>query len=133
MEHDSPVVTVGWKSQPWQFEEGWFRRENHFRWTAPRATAKLYRPPDAKKFMVQLNLGPIVFEQMGRVELEVILNGYPLGLASYTKTGQTIVEWPLQPGPPGDVEVEFRTTHDRDVASRDTKKLGVPMMQFGFR
>jgi hypothetical protein len=133
LEHDSSVVTVGWTTQPWQFEEGWYRRENHFRWTAPSATARVYRPPDAKKFMVQLNLGPIVFEQMGRIELEVILNGYPLGLASYTKPGQTIVEWPLQPGPPGDVEVEFRATHDRDVASQDTKTLGVPIMQFGFR
>ena len=133
LEHDSPVVTIGWNSQPWQLGEGWMPRENHYRWTAPRATAKLYRPADAKKFMVQLNVGPIVIEEMGRVELEVVLNGYPIGLASYSKTGQTIVEWPLQPGPPGDVEVEFRTTHDRDSASGKTKKLGVPVMQFGFR
>ena len=132
-EHDSAIVTIGWKSQPWQLEEGWFERNNHFRWTAPRATAKLYRPADAKKFMVQLNVGPVVIEELGRVELEVILNGYPLGLASYSKTGQTIVEWPLQPGPAGDVEVEFRATHDRDSDNGDTKKLGVPIMQFGFR
>jgi len=133
LEHDASVVSVGWKSQPWQLGEGWQPRNNHFRWTAPRATARAYRPPEATKFMVQLNVGPGVIQEMGRVELEVVLNGYPLGLASYSKPGQTVVEWPLPPGPAGNVEIEFRSTHDADNVSSDTKKLGVPVMQFGFR
>ncbi len=133
LEHDSPIVNIGWESQPWQLKDGWSPRNNRFRWTAPKATATAYRAPDAKKFMVQLNMGPGVIDEMGRVELEVVLNGFPLGLASFSKSGLPIVEWPLQPAPPGDVDIEFRATHDRDTVSSDTKKLGVAMMQFGFR
>jgi hypothetical protein len=108
----------------WQLTDGWFGLEEGFRWTAPHASARLYRTPRARQFEAVLNMSaPIGFTAR--------LNGVTLGTTRSTGSGVRTVRWLLPPGPPGTVEIEFQSDPPFHPPG-DPRTLGVPVISFGF-
>ena len=115
----------------WQFSDGWYQRENFYRWTKPEATATLRRPEGASKFEVTVNIGIIHITDVRKVQFELFLNGAPLGVQDFTTAGWQKRIYALKPAPAGIVTVEFRTSpayHPRG----DPRVLGIPIGAFGF-
>ena len=50
---DAPYLRMARPMPLWQLEEGWYPLEGHYRWTKPIATARLYRPAEARRFEVE--------------------------------------------------------------------------------
>ena len=67
----------------WQFGDGWYQRENFYRWTKPEARATLRRPDGALKLEVSVNIGTIHIRDLPKVQLEVFLDGASLAGVSY--------------------------------------------------
>ncbi len=115
----------------WQFGEGWYQRENFYRWTKPEARATLRRPEGALQFEVSVNIGLIHIHDVSKVQLEVFLDGVSLGVQDFTEGGWQKRVWALKPAPAGIVNVVFRATpayHPRG----DPRVLGIPIGGFGF-
>jgi len=117
---DSTYIFMSETTPVWQLTGGWYAMENGFRWTAPRATARLYRAARATQFEVVLNRMPEHFQ--------VLLNGEMLPAAS---PGAPTQRWPLAPGPAGPVEVEFQSDPPL-AAAGDPRVLGAAIASFGF-
>ena len=128
---EATYITMDDLTPVWQLTNGWYALEKGFRWTAPCATARLYRAPRADQFEAVLNVGSQALGAKGYAESSVRLNGAPLGSIHLTETGIRTVRWPLPPGPPGNVEIEFST--DTPSQSRgDPRILGTAIVSFGF-
>ncbi len=120
----------------WQFGDGWYQRENFYRWTKPEAKATLRRPEGATKFEVTVNIGIIHITDVRMVQLELFLNGTSLGVQDFTAAGWQKRTYILKPAPAGSVplgrvNVEFRTSpayHPRG----DPRVLGIAIGGFGF-
>jgi hypothetical protein len=128
---DATYISMNEVTPVWQLGDGWFDLEDGFRWTAPRATASLYRAPRATQFEAVLNIGPRLLQAAGHSDFRVRLNGTPIGSVRLAEPGIRIVRWPLQPGPPGTVEVEFQSAPAYRSES-DPRTLGAAIMSFGF-
>ncbi len=122
---DSTYIMMNELTPVWQLEDGWYPEEGAIRWTAPRATARLYRAPRATQFEAVLLQFP------GAGDFSVRLNGLPLGSIRLAHAGIRVARWPLPPGPPGSVEVEFLASPPHH-AGRDPRLLGAPIVSFGF-
>jgi hypothetical protein len=112
----------------WQLVEGWRERDGFFRWTLPVARAVLARPAGARQFEIAVNAGAPYLAAVKRGELEVHLDGRPIGRAEFTREGWQTVRFDLAPAPAGVVEVEFRAR----PAIPASPPLGLPMGDFGF-
>ena len=115
----------------WQFGEGWYQRENFYRWTKPEARATLRRPEGASKFDVSVNIGITHITDLPTLHLEVLLDGTSLGVQNITTPGWQIRSYPVKPAPAGTANVEFRASpayHPRG----DPRVLGIPIGGFGF-
>jgi hypothetical protein len=128
---EATYITMDKLTPVWQLTEGWYALEGGFRWTAPCATARLYRAPQANEFEAVLNVGPQALRTNGHAESSVRLNGAPLGSLHLTETGIQTLRWPLPPGPPGNVEIEF-STNPPYHSSGDPRILGTAIVSFGF-
>jgi len=116
----------------WQLTSGWYGNEETYRWVAPRAAARLYRPDGARRFELTVNAGPMLLADVGKSVVEVLLNGQAAGRAEFTRPGSQTVSFALAPAPAGNVEVEFRAApayHPRG----DPRVLGMAIAAFGFR
>jgi hypothetical protein len=127
---DAAYIIMNNVTPVWQLTEGWSGLEDGFRWAAPRATARLYRAPRATQFEVVLNSGPQLTET-GCFEFSAQLNGVPLGRIHLTERRIQTVRWPLPPGPPGTVQVEFDASPSFHYG-RDPRTLGAAVVSFGF-
>ncbi|MEO8126575.1 MAG: hypothetical protein ABI822_05740, partial [Bryobacteraceae bacterium] len=115
----------------WQFGDGWYQRENFYRWTKPNAHATLRRPEGAGKFEVLVNISPVHILDVTKAQLEVLLDGESLGTRDFTVSGWQKRIYAVKPGPAALVKVEFRVTpayHPRG----DPRVLGIPVGGFGF-
>lgn len=129
---DAPYVRVDQRMPVWQFGDGWFPRENEFRWTGPRATARLFRPADASRFEVRVNLGPMQMRDGGAVRLRVLLDGTEIGSREFQSSGWQTAGWEIVGGPAKPVTIEFRV--DPPYRPRtDPRTLGIAIGGFGFR
>lgn len=116
----------------WQLKDGWYGREHRFRWIRPRATARLYRPADARSFEIVLNAGPGQMQDLGRVRVSVRLDGRPSGMAEFTTPAVHKFSWSVPPAPAGESKVEFLVEPEYR-ATGDGRVLGVAIVSFGFR
>jgi hypothetical protein len=130
---DASWIEMSRLTPVWQLESGWYTRDGAFRWTHPTATARLYRPEEARAFEMNLNIGPDYIREIGEVTLETRLNGTTLGRQTFTRQGWQTVRYPLAAGPAGVARVEFVVTPPFRPSNGDPRKLGIPMGAFGFR
>ncbi|HVN06457.1 MAG TPA: hypothetical protein VMT86_18685 [Bryobacteraceae bacterium] len=128
---DATYLTMNERTPPWQLTGGWYGLENGYRWTAPEASARLYRAPRATTFELVLNVGAQLLGAKGHADCSVRLNGAPLGKARVTEPGIRILRWPLPPGPPGTVEAELQAGPLR-APGADSRTLGLAVISFGF-
>lgn len=116
----------------WQLKDGWYGREHHFRWIRPHAMARLHRPADARGFEVVLNAGPGQMQDLGRVRLEVRLDGKLAGEAEFTEPAVHKFSWSLAPDAAGETKVEFLVKPEYRPGG-DSRVLGAAIVSFGFR
>jgi hypothetical protein len=128
---ESSYITMSRATPVWQLEKGWYSRQDRFRWTRPYAVARLYRPDGPAEFELQANIGPNYISRIGRVEVEVVLNGAALERREFSKAGWQTVRWPLAAGNRGPVRVEFKVTPEFRPPE-DPRPLGLPIGAFGF-
>jgi hypothetical protein len=105
----------------WQLLEGWGPLEYRFRWTQPRATARLHVPPGATVLEVGVNVGPVQVHEGHKGHLEVIVEGRSLGAYEYSAQGWQTHSWPLPPNLPETVTVELKV----DPPFRETMGLAI--------
>jgi hypothetical protein len=115
----------------WALREGWYARNGFFRWIEPRASASLYRPEEARAFALRVNAGPALLEKVGASQVELFLDGRPLGGRTFTRPGVQGTSWDLPPGPAGDRLVEFHVTPELPGPA-GTPRLGIAIVAFGF-
>ena len=115
----------------WQFGDGWYQRENFYRWTKPEARARLRRPEGALKLEVSVNFSAIHIRDLTKVQLEVFLDGASLGVQDFTTAGWQKRTYSLKFAPAGIVNIEFRTSPAFHPQG-DPRVLGIPIGGFGF-
>ena len=125
---DTNYIRIGADTPIWQLEQGWYEPEGTFRWTQPVATARLWRPRDARRFELVVNVGPEYIQQIRRSHVEVSLNGVVVGAQDFTESGWHTARWDLPTGTPGPAEMTMRTSPEL-VRSRT---LGIAVVGFGF-
>ena len=113
----------------WQLADGWYQRENFYRWTKPEARATLRRPEGASKLEVSVNIGAIHIRDLPKVQLEVFLDGASICVQDFTTAGWQKRAYALKPA--GRVSVGFRTTPAYHPQG-DPRVLGIPIGGFGF-
>jgi hypothetical protein len=128
---DATYIMMNELTPFWQLTEGWFDLEDGIRWTAPHATARLYRAPRATQFEVVLSIDAKLLAAVGHPDFSARLNGVPLGTTRFTEAGVRTLRWPLPPGPAGTVGAEFQSDPPFR-ASSDPRTLGAAVLSFGF-
>jgi hypothetical protein len=131
-EHDASHVTIGRASPIWQLGEGWFQLENRYRWIGPRATARLYRPPEARRFELGVNVGEKLIQDVGRTEVTVLADGQEICRQVFDQPGPAKTYGVLKPAPAGVVTIEFRVQPGYRPTATDPRVLGVAITSFGF-
>lgn len=126
-----PYVKIGPGMPIWQFREGWYPRENYYRWTQAIALASLQCPPHARAFELYVNMSPVALETLHSVNVTVAIDGKTLGEHQFTTAGWQKVSWPVQPGPSKPVEVKIRTEPTYH-AENDPRTLGIAIGGFGY-
>jgi hypothetical protein len=129
---NASYITMGPETPVWQLKEGWFPRENRYRWTSPHAKASLYRPPNATRFEIVVNAGPGQMKDLGRVQLTVLLDGSRLGKGEFATASMHKFSWPLPRGAEGPCNVEILTTPEYHTGD-DPRTFGSAIVAFGFR
>jgi hypothetical protein len=125
-------VEVSDAASVWQLTAGWYAREARYRWTLPRATARLLRPAGATRLVVTVNVPQLQLDTVGHPRLQPFLDGVPLEAREFSTAGWQTESWELAPGAAGEVTVEFRTTPEYRPPG-DSRRLGVPLGSFGFK
>ncbi len=128
---DGSYLSMSRGTRIWQLEEGWYPLEGTFRWTRPRARARLHRPPDARRFDLSVNVGHALIHDLGRTRVELLIDGVPLGAREFTAPGWRQVHWDLPPAPAGSAAIEFHVTPEYRPAT-DPRILGIAIGGFGF-
>jgi hypothetical protein len=123
MRQDIPVNQLG---------RGWFPLEDGFRWTEPVSKLTLRAPPGAKEFELQISLGPMQKKDMGKVPVEVLLNGQSLGKQFFVQEGLPTARWKIPPNLSGSVEAELRVDPAFRPSNGDPRVLGIAVVAVGF-
>jgi hypothetical protein len=129
---DTTYITMNELTPVWQLTDGWFGLEGGFRWTAPHATARLYRAPQVTQFEMVLSVAAQQLAALGHTDFSARLNGVPLATTRLTEPGIRTLRWPLPPGPAGTVTVEFQTDPPFHPPNGDPRTLGFAVVSFGF-
>jgi hypothetical protein len=129
---DTAYIAMNELTPVWQLTDGWYGLEDGYRWTAPHASARLYRAPEVEQFEAVLSVSPQLLAARGYTDFSTRLNGVPLGTARLSEAGNRTVRWPLPPGPPGTVEVEFQSDPPYHAPNGDPRTLGAAILSFGF-
>jgi hypothetical protein len=129
---DAAYIKMNHSTPLWQLGSGWSGLEGSFRWTAPKATARLYRPEGARQFELVVNLSSQMLRDIGHVEVELILDGRPAGKKQFAALAWQSARWDLDPAPAGEVTVELRADPAYYPPKPDSRILGVPVGAFGF-
>src|SRR5262249_23248720 len=93
---DAAYIRMNHATPLWQLGSGWWGLEGGFRWTEPKAAARLYRPEGARFFELRVNLSPQMLRDIGHTEVQVILNGRPLGQKSFAAKAWQSARWDLE-------------------------------------
>jgi hypothetical protein len=130
---DVPYVEMTRFTPVWQLGKGWYQREGNYRWTKPRAEARVRRPAGANEFQVTVNVGPGYIRAVGKVTLTVHVDGVSLGSRTFTQNGWLTEKFAMAPGAEGNVNVEFLVDPPFQPKNGDPRALGIPIAAFGFR
>lgn len=130
---DAPYVAMTRLTPVWQLTKGWYQREGGYRWTMPRAEARLRRPAGAKEFQVTVNVGPDYIRAVGKATLTVSVGGEQLGSREFTQNGWITEKFAMTPGVAGSVDVVFNVDPPFRPKNGDPRSLGIPIAAFGFR
>jgi hypothetical protein len=128
---DVSYITMDRRTPLWQLIRGWYPLENTFRWIQPDAMARLRRPADARRFELIVNTSPEQIREIGHTEVNVKLDGIPIGPRQFSGRGWQTARWDLPPAREGVTEVEFHVTPAYRAAT-DPRVLGVAVVAFGF-
>lgn len=132
-EPDVPYIAMTEGLRVWQFGDGWYPIEGGFRWTQPRAFARLLRPAGAGEFEVRINLGPVQFAEQGRVRLELLIDGVSQGVREWDREGWHARRWQVAPAAETrGVEVELRAVDPYRASNGDPRIFGAAVAAFGF-
>jgi len=129
---DAPYIRMDHSTPLWQLGSGWWGLEGRFRWTEPKATARLYRPAGVRQFELIVNLSPQMLQDIGHTEVQVTIDGHPLGKRQFAARAWQGARWDLDPAPAGEVDVEFQADPPYHPPAPDSRVLGVPIGAFGF-
>lgn len=129
---DAAYILMDSQTPLWQLHEGWYPLEDRFRWTSPKATARLRRPPHATQFELVVNISPDQIKDLGRTKVEVMINGDLLGTHEFTRSGWQTVHWDLPPSAAEHADVEFRIQPEYHPSNGDPRSLGIATVSFGF-
>ncbi|MFN0100549.1 MAG: hypothetical protein ACKV2U_00520 [Bryobacteraceae bacterium] len=130
---DASYVEMTRLTPVWQLTRGWYQREGNYRWTMPRAEARVRRPAGANEFQVTVNVGPDYIRAVGKVKLTVRVGGAELGSRTFARHGWVTERFNIAPGPEGNVDVEFLIDPPFRPENGDPRQLGIPIAAFGFR
>lgn len=130
---DAPYVEMTRLTPVWQLTKGWYQREGNYRWTMPRAEARVRRPPGANEFQVTVNIGPDYIRAVGKATLKVNVGGQGLGAREFTTNGWLTERFAMPPGAEGNVDVVFTVDPPFRPKNGDPRPLGIPIAAFGFR
>ncbi len=129
---DVSYVHPGHLGPLWQLESGWIEDGGKFRWTAPRATARLATLPGAREFELVVNVAPLYIRELHEGTIDVSLNHLHIGTAVMREAKPTTYRFPV----PGDlkdpVEVEFTVSPPLPDPNGSAKLYGAPIAAFGF-
>lgn len=128
---DASYVRMDLGMPVWQFGEGWYLRDDRFRWTKPVATAQLYRPATATRFELQVNAGHQQIRDIKQLRVKAFIDNELLGEATFSEPGWHSVRWPVKSGSQKLVDIRFESTEYR--TPRDPRVLGAAIGAFGFR
>jgi hypothetical protein len=118
----------------WQLGPGWYQQENNYRWSQPRASARVRWPEGAREFAVTVNIGPDYIREIGRVRLKVLLNGREVGEREFNQNGWFTVPFPVaELDKTATADVEFVVDPVFHPRNGDPRPLGIPVGAFGFR
>ncbi len=132
-EPDVAYIAMSEGLRVWQFGEGWYPIEGGFRWTQPRAFARLLRPAGAREFEVRTNLGPLQFAEQGRVGLELLIEGESQGVQVWDQEGWFVRRWAVKPEEDERVvEVELRAVAPYRPSNGDPRVFGAAVAALGF-
>jgi hypothetical protein len=132
-EPDIPYIEMAEGLRVWQFGEGWYPIEGGFRWTGPRAFARLRRPAGAREFEVRLNVGPLQFADQGGVALELFLDGVSQGVQRWDREGWHARRWAIAPSRETSIaQVELRAVRPYRASNGDPRLFGAAVAAFGF-
>jgi hypothetical protein len=129
---DSAYIKMNHSTPLWQLRDGWYGLENFFRWTQPRAKARLTRPAGARTFELTANISPDMLRDIGHTDVELRIDGQSFGRRRFDAAGWQTVRWDLPAAPAGDVTAELQADPVYHPPSPDTRELGVPVVGFGF-
>ncbi|MBM3794951.1 MAG: hypothetical protein FJW31_12980 [Acidobacteria bacterium] len=132
-EPDHPFIRMDDSTPIWQLESGWYQGEHRYRWTQPRAVARLQQPAAAREFTVDINVGPRYIADVKRAKLEVSIEGAPVGEAEFTTAGWQTVRWPAPAITAArTVRVTFTVSPEYRPSATDPRVLGLAIGAFGF-
>lgn len=131
-QQDASYLKMGRYMPLWQLEKGWYQAEGRYRWTAPTASARLYRPAGAKQFQIEVNVGPQYIEMVKAAHIRVLIDGRLIGETTFTHHGWQAVQFPIKPAPAATVHVTFEVDPPLRPNPDEPRVLGVPMGTFGF-
>ncbi|MCL4401433.1 MAG: hypothetical protein M1436_02035 [Acidobacteria bacterium] len=118
----------------WQLDDGWYPRENRFRWTKPDAAAHLFRPREARQFEVVMVVSPEEIRDAGAAEIRATINGRVMGARKFTKDGLQVARWDLPSFEDGSekagIALHFEPAYH--PGSQDPRTLGGAIVSFGF-
>lgn len=127
---DAAYIKMDRVTPIWQLEDGWFQLEGGFRWTGPVATARLYRPANARWFALTVNVPQDMIRDAGGAAVRATLAGEPLPARRFTEPGFQTARWELPARPAGLVPVRLESSPYRPTG--DPRELGVAVVGFGF-
>lgn len=114
-----------------QLTEGWYGLEENYRWTAPRSTAELLRPPGANRFELNALASEQEIKAAGPVTVQVTIAGRRLEPRIFAAPDWQTVSWDLPPGPSGPVQVAIAATPGFRPPG-DARNLGLAVGALGF-
>ena len=99
--------------------DGWYQREEGFRWIAPHASATLTPPVGARDFQIIVNIPAMQLSQTGPIELAVSLNGTDAKKRRFTESGVNTWRWPASLS--GAAPVNMRSRCDAGVPAAERR------------
>jgi hypothetical protein len=126
-----PYIEIGRDLSIWQFGDGWYPRENAFRWAKPTANATLLRPAGARQFEINVNVSPVQIQAAGYLSVEVLVDGDSIGIHQFVQPGWQKVPFDVPPSSQAIAKIEFRSKPAYQPVN-DPRTLGAAIGGFGF-